>query len=132
MSYFKKYYMYYHRQNLIICRNAIFPPLGAWVIATKVTCGEDWLLKVLQTHIHTKDRGRVGLIVSDHYLFLEHIDETVKLGLFPQYAFQDVISVFKGNLKRVIVFKKSVIWVLKIIFVLQCFSSENLVRVEGC
>lgn len=88
-------------------------------------------MKVLQTHIHRKDKGREGPIIPDDYLFLEHIDETVKLGLAPRCVLQDVTSVFKDNFKRVIISKKSVIQVLKIVFILQCFSSENLVSGEG-
>ena len=38
-----------------------------------------------------------GQIIPAPYLFLEHIDGTEKLGLFPQYAFQDERSVFKDN-----------------------------------
>jgi hypothetical protein len=71
--------------------------------------GEDWFLKVFQTQTNPKDKDRAGPTVPGCYLFLEHIDETVKLALFPQCAFQDVTSVFKDNLKRIIVLKNSVI-----------------------
>lgn len=97
----------------------------------RLLSGKDWLLKVLQTQIHRKDKGRKGPIIPDHYLFLEHIGETVKLGLFPQCVLAHVTPVFKDIFKRVIISKKSVIQVLKIIFILQYFSSENLVSVEG-
>lgn len=62
--------------------------------------GKDWLLKVFQTHIHRKGKGQGCPIVPDGYLFLEHTDGAVKLGLLPQCAFQDETSVSRDNFKK--------------------------------
>lgn len=51
-------------------------------------------------HRHMNRRKEyLGQIIPDSDLFLEHIDVTGKLGLFPQCAFQDERPVYKDNFK---------------------------------